>query len=51
VRLWFGEFQIADYVGEPEHAARYEQTLRHRFPGLSITNEAVPLPRGEAADR
>lgn len=51
VRLWFGGFQIADYVGEPEYAARYEAALRLRFPGLSVTNEALPLRWGEAADR
>lgn len=51
VRLWFGEFPIADYVGAPEHAQRYEATLRHRFPRLSVTNEALPSRSGESADR
>jgi hypothetical protein len=51
VRVWFGEYQIADYVGEPVYAARYEAAMRRRFPGLDVTNDALPLPWGEAADR
>jgi hypothetical protein len=51
VRVWFGEYQIADYIGEPVYAARYEAAMRRRFPGLNVTNDALPLPWGEAADR
>jgi hypothetical protein len=51
VRVWFGEYQIADYVGEPAYAARYEAAMRRRFPGLNVTNEALPLRWGEAAER
>jgi hypothetical protein len=51
VRVWFGKYQIADYIGEPAYAARYEAAMRRRFPGLDVTNEALPLPWGESADR
>ncbi len=41
VRLWFGRHQIADYIGEPASAARYEAAMRRRFPGLDITNHPL----------
>jgi hypothetical protein len=41
VRLWFGRHQIADYIGEPSSAARYEAAMRRRFPGLDITNQPL----------
>ncbi|MFF0340291.1 hypothetical protein [Kribbella sp. NPDC004875] len=47
VRLWFGEHQLAEYVGEPAAACRYEAAMRRRFPGLAITNDPVTI----AADR
>jgi hypothetical protein len=43
VRLWFGQHQIADYIGEPASAARYEAAMRRRFPGLEITNDPMPV--------
>ncbi|TDO49224.1 hypothetical protein EV643_106193 [Kribbella sp. VKM Ac-2527] len=46
VRLWFGEYQLADYIGEPASAARHEAALRRRFPGLEVTN----LPLGEPTE-
>jgi hypothetical protein len=52
--LWFGQHQIADYIGEPPAAARYEAAMRRRFPGLEITNDPLPpsppLPDYSPAD-
>jgi hypothetical protein len=49
VRLWFGEYTIADYSGEPEMAARYADAMRRRFPGLRITMDPIPrTARGSA---
>ena len=42
VRVWFGEHVIADYVAEPERAARYAVAMDRRFAGLKITNDPVP---------
>jgi len=39
--VWFGQYQISDYIGAPEHADRYEAAMRRRFPGLEITNVAL----------
>ena len=47
VRLWFGQHQIADYIGQPAHADRYEAAMRRRFPGLQITNEALRRADGQ----
>jgi hypothetical protein len=43
--MWFGRYQIAEYVGEPAYADRYEAAMRRRFPGLEITNELLPSTR------
>jgi hypothetical protein len=43
--MWFGQYQIADFIGEPSAADRYEGAMRRRFPGLEITNDPLPLPR------
>jgi hypothetical protein len=43
--MWFGQYQIADFIGEPAAADRYEAAMRRRFPGLEITNDPLPLPR------
>lgn len=51
VRVWFGQYQIGHYIGEPEYADRYEAAMRRRFPGLEVTNEPLPMNRGETADR
>jgi hypothetical protein len=45
--LWFGQHQIADYIGQPAHADRYEAAMRRRFPGLQITNEALRRAEGQ----
>ncbi|GAB3949243.1 hypothetical protein GCM10029976_081840 [Kribbella albertanoniae] len=42
--MWFGQYQISDYIGEPAYADRYEAAMRRRFPGLEITN--IPLRSG-----
>lgn len=45
VRVWFGEHVIAQYVAEPQLAARYAAAMDKRFAGLKITNEPIlPLP-------
>jgi hypothetical protein len=44
VRVWFGSHVIADYIAEPELAARYEQAMRKRFAGLKVTSDPLPLP-------
>ncbi|HEU4946337.1 MAG TPA: hypothetical protein VFT31_04225 [Kribbella sp.] len=44
VRVWFGQYQIADYIGESPFAARYEAAMRRRFPGLKVTNEELSRP-------
>jgi hypothetical protein len=49
--MWFGRYQIADYIGEPAYADRYEAAMRRRFPGLEITNEPLPTTRQTDADR
>jgi hypothetical protein len=41
VRVWFGNYQIGDYIGEPAYANRYEAAMRRRFPGLDITNDPL----------
>ncbi len=41
VRLWFGQHQLADFIGEPAAATRYEAAMRRRFPGLEITNDPM----------
>ena len=46
VRLWFGQHQLADFIGEPAAATRYEAAMRRRFPGLEITNDPVPATPG-----
>ena len=51
VRLWFGQHQIADYIGEAAHANRYEAAMRRRFPGLEVTNEALAIRSPSAPDR
>jgi hypothetical protein len=43
--MWFGQYQIADFIGEPAAADRYEAAMRRRFPGLEVTNDPLPLPR------
>ncbi|TQJ17865.1 hypothetical protein FB475_1994 [Kribbella jejuensis] len=43
VRLWFGGYRIAEFVGEPAVAVRYEAKMRRRFPGLEVTNEVLPV--------
>ena len=43
VRLWFGQHVIADYIGDPAGATRYESAMRRRFPGLDITNDPLPI--------
>lgn len=47
VRTWFGRYQIADYIGEPAYADRYEAAMRRRFPELEITNEPLTAARQE----
>ena len=47
--MWFGEYRIAEFVGEPAVAARYEAKMRRRFPGLEVTSEPVPVS-GRTAD-
>ncbi len=42
VRVWFGAHVIADYIAEPDLAARYEQAMRKRFAGLKVTSDSVP---------
>ncbi|MET7276938.1 hypothetical protein ABZS29_01810 [Kribbella sp. NPDC005582] len=52
VRVWFGQYQISDYIGAPAHAERYEAAMRRRFPGLEITNVALRSSGcEESADR
>jgi hypothetical protein len=41
VRVWFGLYPIADYIGEQRSADRYEAAMRRRFPGLDVTNEPL----------
>ena len=41
VRVWFGQYLIGDYIGEPAYANRYEAAMRRRFPGLDITNDPL----------
>ncbi|TDW16969.1 hypothetical protein [Kribbella kalugense] len=43
VRLWFGPHQIAEYIGDPPAATRYEAAMRRRFPGLDTTNDPVSI--------
>lgn len=43
VRVWFGHTAIADYSGDTEQAECYARAMDRRFPGLTITNEIVPL--------
>lgn len=51
VRVWFGEHQIADFIGPPEDAATYEAGMRQRFASLRITNEpAIAVVSRDAAD-
>ncbi|HET6297725.1 MAG TPA: hypothetical protein VFG33_30350 [Kribbella sp.] len=47
VRVWFGQYLIGDYIGEPAYANRYEAAMRRRFPGLDITND----PLGQRAQQ
>ena len=46
--MWFGQYQIADFIGEPAAADRYEAAMRRRVPGLEITNDPLPMPRPPA---
>ena len=46
VRLWFGQHQLADFIGEPAAATRYEAAMRRRFPGLEITNDPLTAAPG-----
>lgn len=39
VRVWFGDYAIADCVAEAPVAARNEAAMRRRFGGLRVTNE------------
>ncbi|MFK4085648.1 hypothetical protein ACI2LF_16185 [Kribbella sp. NPDC020789] len=41
VRLWFGRYVIADYIGDTASADRHEAAMRRRFPGVHITNEPL----------
>lgn len=41
VRAWFGKHAIADYMGEPALAARYEQAMKRRFARLLVTNDPL----------
>lgn len=42
VRVWFGEYVIADYIAGSDLAAQYEQLMRRRFAGLRVTNDPLP---------
>lgn len=42
VRVWFGPHPIADKTGSAEVAADYADAMERRFPGLRVTNDAVP---------
>jgi hypothetical protein len=41
VRIWFGEYVIADQRAEPDLAERYAAAMIRRFPGLQVTNEPL----------
>jgi len=43
VQVWFGTHVISTYLGDEEHATRYEHAMQRRFPSLVITNEEVAL--------
>ncbi|WP_328326846.1 hypothetical protein OHA70_39175 [Kribbella sp. NBC_00382] len=51
VRLWFGQHQIGEYIGDHAYADRYEAAMRRRFPGLEITNETLAARSPSAASR
>jgi hypothetical protein len=51
VRLWFGQHQIGEYIGDAAYADRYAAAMRRRFPGLEITNEALAARSPSAASR
>ncbi|GAA0924529.1 hypothetical protein GCM10009554_03350 [Kribbella koreensis] len=51
VRLWFGQHQIGEYIGDAAYAERYAAAMRRRFPGLEITNEALAARSPSAASR
>jgi hypothetical protein len=41
VRVWFGEYVIADQRAEPALAERYAEAMIRRFSGLQVTNEPL----------
>jgi hypothetical protein len=52
VQVWFGEHLIADYIGDPAAAAKYEAGMRRRFLSLRVTNQpAVSVGSPDAEDR
>lgn len=42
VRVSFGGCVIAEFISNDAHATRFEDALRQRFAGLSITSDALP---------
>jgi hypothetical protein len=50
VRVWLGDHLIAEYVAEPELAARYRQVMAPRFAGLLITIEPLSDPGWEGGE-
>lgn len=55
VRVWFGQHVIGRYTAEPALAERYQEAMRRRFAGLSVTNDpggdlATPPAPGRACD-
>lgn len=44
VRVWFGTHVVADYVAEPQAAARYADAMRRRYAGLHVTCEHAAFP-------
>jgi hypothetical protein len=51
IRVWFGEYVIADLRAEPALAERYAEAMIRGFPGLQVTNEPLepsddPAPVG-----
>jgi hypothetical protein len=44
VRVWFGQYAIADYTAEPAVAERYAAAMARRFAGCRVTVEPCAVP-------
>jgi len=44
VRVWFGEHLVAEYLADPQSAARYAEAMRQRYAGLRVTCEGTRPP-------